>query len=276
VAWRAWSRQLYEAGFAGTTWPVDYGGHGLGPAFQAVWAEEVARSGLPDHIGVIGLGMAGPTIIDHGTDAQKRLLAPTLRADIVWCQGFSEPSSGSDLASLRTRAVRDGDHWVVNGQKVWSSFAHIADFCILLVRTGTDGTNHRALTYLLVDMHAPGVTVRPLRQLTGDPEFNEIYFDDVHVPVDMTVGAPGEGWRVAMTTLRHERATLGLGLASRLEAAVDSVLNLVGRPDGDGRVPAVDPALMGRLADVWIESRSLKMLNLRVVSALAESDDAPP
>ena len=180
---RAWSRKLFDAGYAGITWPKEYGGLGLPPTFQGIYLEEMARHDAPAHIGVIGLGMAGPTILAWGSDEQKaRYLSPLLAGEEVWCQGFSEPGAGSDLAAARTRAELDGDEWVVNGQKVWSSYAHIADWCILVVRTDPEAERHRGLSYLLVDMHAPGVEVRPLRQITGDPEFNEIYFTDVRVP----------------------------------------------------------------------------------------------
>jgi alkylation response protein AidB-like acyl-CoA dehydrogenase len=277
AAWRRWSRRLNEAGFAGLTWPEADGGRGLGHACTAIWAEEVARAGVPDHIGIIGVGMAGPTIIDHGTDEQRsRFLAPTLNADIVWCQGFSEPSSGSDLASVRTRARRDDDDWIVDGQKVWSSWAHAADWCILLVRTEDDLPSHQALSFLLLDMRSPGVTVRPLTQLTGDPEFNEIFLDGVRVPRSLTLGEAGAGWRVAMTTLKHERRGLGLGLAGRLDAAVRDVTALVTRTGPDGQRPANDPDVTGRIVDSWIESQALRALNLRVISAIAGGEDAPP
>ena len=168
---------------SGITWPTEYGGRGLGHTFQGIFLEESARAGAPPHLGGIGLGMAGPTIIAWGTHEQKtRYLKPLLRGDEIWCQGFSEPGSGSDLGGARTCAELDGDEWVVNGQKVWSSWAHIADWCILVVRTDREAPKHAGLSYLLVDMHAPGVEVRPLRQITGDPEFNEIFFSDVRVP----------------------------------------------------------------------------------------------
>ena len=186
---REWSKKLHEAGYAGLTWPREYGGQAAPYTHQAVFLEEMARAEAPEHIGVIGLGMAGPTIISHGTDEQKnRYLANILSGDEVWCQGFSEPGSGSDLASLRTKAVRDNGHFVVNGQKVWSSFAHIADWCILLVRTDPDAKKHQGITYLLVDMHSDGVDVRPLNQMSGEPEFNEIFFNDVRVPIENVLG----------------------------------------------------------------------------------------
>jgi alkylation response protein AidB-like acyl-CoA dehydrogenase len=176
-AWRAWSARLHQAGFAGLTWPADCGGGGLAPGYQAIWAEEVAAAGVPDHIGIVGIGMAGPTIIEHGTSEQReRFLRPTLAGEIVWCQGFSEPDSGSDLASVRTSARFSDGRWVINGQKVWSSWAHMADWCILLARTeGQDRPRHHGLSFFLVDMRAPGVQVRPLKQITGDAEFNEMF-----------------------------------------------------------------------------------------------------
>ena len=207
-----WSRKLYDGGYVGLTWPKEYGGGGLPHTLQGIFLEEQARVGAPQHIGVIGLGMAGPTIIAHGTEEQKsRYLEPLLKADEIWCQGFSEPGSGSDLAGARTRAVLDGDEWVVNGQKVWSSYAHIADFCILVVRTDPDAEKHSGLSYLLVDMKSPGVEVRPLTQITGDPEFNEIFFTDVRVPADLDPGQAGR-WLAgrddhAAARARHARAS---------------------------------------------------------------------
>ena len=249
--WRTWSLTLYEAGYVGITWPREHGGRGLAPACQAVWLEESARADVPDHIGLIGLGMAGPTIIRWGTaEQQQRLLPALLRGEEIWCQGFSEPDSGSDLAAARTRAVLDGDTWVVNGQKVWSSFAHFADWCILVVRTDPEAPKHAGLSYLLVDMHSPGVTVVPLPQLTGDPEFNEIFFEDVRVPATSMLGRVGDGWKVAMTTLSHERGTHGIGLAARLDADLRAAVRLGrrdaqpaqgGEPRPDIRVPMRSP-----------------------------------
>ncbi len=264
---RQWSRKLYEAGYAGLTWPKVYGGAGAPYTYQAIFLEETARAETPEHIGVIGLGMAGPTIIAHGRDDQKHAhLSNILSGDEVWCQGFSEPGSGSDLASLRTRAVRDGDHFVVNGQKVWSSFAHIADFCILLVRTDPDSPKHQGITYLLVDMHSPGVEVRPLVQITGDPEFNEIFFNDVHVPVDNVLGDINDGWRVAMTTLLHERGTLGFALTARLEVATRKLVELAKE-----RGAADDPLVRDRIARQWIDLQGLKFTNYRALTALMKT-----
>jgi alkylation response protein AidB-like acyl-CoA dehydrogenase len=224
---RAWSRRLFQAGYMGLTWPKEHGGQAAPYTHQAILLEEIARAEAPEHVGIIGLAMAGPTLIAHGTEAQKKAhLDKILSADEIFCQGFSEPGAGSDLASLRTRAERDGDGFVLNGQKVWSSFAHIADWCILLARTNPDAPKHKGLTYFLVDMHAPGVEVRPLRQLTGDPEFNEIFLTDVRVPADQVVGEVDGGWGVAMTTLLHERGTLGFLVRTGIPGPEGSVAKL--------------------------------------------------
>src|SRR5436309_4680571 len=215
----------------------------------------MARGQAPAHVGVIGLGMAGPTIMAHGTDEQKQAhLAKILSAEEIWCQGFSEPGAGSDLAAARTRAERRGDVYVVNGQKVWSSFAHIADFCILVTQSDPDAARYRNLTYLLVDMHAPGVEVRPLRQITGEAEFNEIFFDDVEVPVENRLDDEGNGWQVAMTTLRHERATLGFALTATLDAFFRRTLE-----EARERDPA--PHVRQALARERTELQALRLTN---------------
>jgi alkylation response protein AidB-like acyl-CoA dehydrogenase len=201
---------LAEAGLVGVTWPREYGGQGGTLVQHAVVAQELARARIPGLINHIGLGMCGPTVIAHGSQDQRdRYLARLLRADDVWCQLFSEPASGSDLAALRTSAVRDGEDWVVNGQKVWTTLAHVADRGILLTRTDPDRPKHAGLTMFVVDMHAPGVTVRPLRQMGGQADFNEVFFDDVRIPDSERLGEPGEGWRVALTTLMNERVAIG-------------------------------------------------------------------
>jgi alkylation response protein AidB-like acyl-CoA dehydrogenase len=269
---RAWGAKLYDAGYVGLTWPPEYGGRGLSPTYQAIYLEEIARANAPGHPGVIGLNMAGPTIIAWGTGEQKqRYLKPLLNGEEIWCQGFSEPGSGSDLAAARTSAVLDGDHWVVNGQKVWSSYAHKADWCILVVRTDPEAPKHAGLSYLIVDMHTPGVTVRPLHQITGDPEFNEIFFDDVRVPRDSILGEPGDGWKVAMTTLLHERGTLGFALSAELERMVNQLITLVKEHGPDGRRPADDPLIRDAVAREWIEMQSLRFTNYRSLTTLLET-----
>jgi len=259
---REWSRMLYDAGYAGLTWPKEFGGAGAPYSFQAIFYEEMARAHAPGHVGVIGLGMAGPTIMAHGSDEQKQAhLSKILSAEEIWCQGFSEPDAGSDLAAARTRAERRGDTYVVNGQKVWSSFAHIADFCILVTQSDPDAPRYRNLTYLIVDMHAPGVEVRPLRQITGEAEFNEIFFNDVEVPVSNRLGEEGEGWQVAMTTLLHERGTLGFALTAALESGVNRLLD-VAREKVNG-----DSGIRERVAAEWIELQALRYTNYRSLGA---------
>ncbi len=262
---RVWSRALHDAGYAGLTWPVEYGGAGRSPTYQAILLEELARAEAPPHLNVIGLGMAGPTIMAHGTEEQKRrYLEPILSADEVWCQGFSEPGAGSDLAALRTSARRDGDRFVVDGQKVWSSYAHVADLCILLARSDPASTRHDGLTYLIADMHAPGVEVRPLRQITGDAEFNEIFLSGVEVPVENVLGEIGGGWEVAMTTLLHERGTLGIALQAQLEIAVRRLVELA-------RDRGATPVQRDAVAREWIELQALRYTNARTLTRIEET-----
>jgi len=263
---REWSRELYDAGYAGLTWPKEYGGADAPYSHLAIFLEETARAEAPTHVNVIGLGMAGPTIMTHGTEEQKsRYLPKILSAEEIWCQGFSEPGAGSDLASVRTRAIDDGDHFVVDGQKVWSSFAHIADWCLLLTSSEPDAPRYRGLTYLLVDMHAPGVEVRPLRQLTGESEFNEIFFTGVRVPKENVLGEIGEGWQVAMTTLLHERGTLGFALTASLEVHVNKLIALAKRRQ------VTDPILRDRIAREWIELQALRYTNYRALTRLVQT-----
>jgi alkylation response protein AidB-like acyl-CoA dehydrogenase len=262
----AWSRSLGAAGYAGLTWPKEYGGSGAPYNHQAIFLEELARAEAPSHLGVIGLGMAGPTIIAWGTEAQKdRYLAKILSAEEIWCQGFSEPDAGSDLAAARTRIEDRGDHFLVNGQKVWSSFAHIADFCILVGLGLPDEPRYKNLTYVIADMHAPGVEVRPLVQITGHPEFNEIFFTDVQVPKENLLGEIGGGWQVAMTTLLHERGTLGFALAATLDVAVRKLLALAKERN------VTDPILRDRIAREWVELQALKYTNYRALTTLQKT-----
>jgi alkylation response protein AidB-like acyl-CoA dehydrogenase len=263
---RDWSRKLSEAGYAGLTWPKEYGGADAPYSYHAILLEELARAEAPQHIGVIGLGMAGPTIMAHGTEEQKaRYLPKILTAEEIWCQGFSEPGAGSDLASVRTKVdVRD-DGFVLNGQKVWSSWAHIAEHCILVGRNEPEAPPHQGLTYVIVDMHSPGVEVRPLRQITGEAEFNEIFLTDVSVARENLLGAVGDGWAVAMTTLLHERGTLGFALTGALDVAVRKLITLAAeRGNGSG-------LLRDRVAREWIELQALKLTNYRALTQLMRS-----
>jgi alkylation response protein AidB-like acyl-CoA dehydrogenase len=265
---RAWNRTLADARYAAIAWPVEWGGRGAGIMEQVVLAEEMHRAGAPGTLNPLGLSNIAPAIIEHGTEAQQRALLPRmLRGDDIWCQGFSEPDAGSDLASLTTSAVRDGDDWVVNGQKTWNTLGHLANWCELLVRTDPDVPKHRGITCLLVDMTSPGVEVRPLVTITGEREFNEIFFTDVRVPVANTLGAPNDGWRVAMTTLAYERGTvakLHLGLRAKIRRLLDEA---AGVPLGDGRVATDDPVVRRDLARVYLEGELLKLISDRAISA---------
>ncbi len=204
-----WQRKLYDAGYAGLQWPEAFGGRGLPVPQQLVYLEEYARAHAPYiSVNFVGMMHAGPTLIAEGTDEQRAFHLPRiLRGESVWCQGFSEPEAGSDLASLRTRAVRNGDEYVVNGQKIWSTRAHVADYCELLVRTDPDAPKHKGITWLILDMHQPGVVVRPMRTIDGESHFCEVFLDDARVPVTNRVGAENDGWRVTNVTLRFERGT---------------------------------------------------------------------
>jgi alkylation response protein AidB-like acyl-CoA dehydrogenase len=261
-----WSRKLFEAGFAGLTWPEEYGGRGEPYTHQAIVLEEFAKAGAPNHVNVIALGMAGPTIMVHGTEEQKqRYLPKMLSAEEIWCQGFSEPGAGSDLSAVRTRVEPRPDGFVVDGQKVWSSLAHFADFCILLGRSDPQSQRHAGLTYVIVDMRAPGVEVRPLRQITGEAEFNEIFFSAVHVPRANLLGEVGGGWQVAMTTLLHERGTLGFALTGVLDAQVQRLVALAKDRAAD------DPIIRDRVAQEWIELQALKLTNYRSLTTLMQT-----
>jgi alkylation response protein AidB-like acyl-CoA dehydrogenase len=264
-AGREWSRKLHGKGLAGLTWPKEYGGTAAPYSFQAIFLEEMARAEAPPHLGVIGLGMAGPTIMAHGTEKQKaRHLEKILSTEEIWCQGFSEPGAGSDLSAVRTSARLNGDSFVVNGQKVWSSFAHIADWCILVTRSDPESQRHAGLTYMVVDMHAPGVEVRPLRQITGEAEFNEIFFNDVEVPAENVLGEVGQGWQVAMTTLLHERGTLGFALTAGLES---QLLKLVALAKERG----ANAVQRDAIAREWIGLQALRYTNYRSLTALMKT-----
>ncbi len=257
---RAWSKALYEAGYAGLTWPSDHGGGGRDLTYEGILLEELARIEAPQHLGVIGIGMAGPTIIASGTEKQKeRYLKPILSADEIWCQGFSEPGAGSDLAAVQTSARLEGSHFVLDGQKVWSSFAHIADRCILLARSDPTSERHDGLTYLIVDMNAPGVEVRPLRQITGDSEFNEIFLTGVEVPLENVIGEIGDGWNVALTTLLHERGTLSVRLAAELDVTMGKLVGLA-------RDRGATPLQRDAIARAWIDLQALRWTSYRLLA----------
>jgi alkylation response protein AidB-like acyl-CoA dehydrogenase len=259
---RAWQHKLADAGYAAIAWPKEYGGRGAGVLEQVVHAEEMDRARAPHDLNPIGMSNIAPAIMTYGTEAQKTHLLPRmLRGDDIWCQGFSEPDAGSDLASLRTTAVRDGDHYIVNGQKVWTTLAHLANWCELLVRTDPAAPKHRGISALLVDMTLPGIEIRPLRTMTGEFEFNEVFFDDVRVPVSALLGPENAGWPVAMTTLNNERAgvlKLYLGMRRRVHALYDATRE-AGRSD--------DPLTRQALARCYLETELLKLFSDASVQA---------
>lgn len=268
---RWWQRCLFEGGWAGITWPSEYGGRGASLIEQLIYNEEYARLRAPDILALkIALSLVGPTIIACGTTAQKqRYLQPILRGDEIWCQGFSEPNAGSDLASVRTRAERDGEDFVVNGQKIWTSVARHADWCMLVVRTRTDGPKHRGITFLLVDMKTPGITIRPLREMTGEAWFNEVFFDQVRVPQENVVGAVDGGWDVVMTTLGFERA--GSTPHVRLQAQAEMLVELARVRTRQGRAAARDPKLRQRIAQHLIDAAVLRFTAYRNVTRVART-----
>ncbi|HEX3784868.1 MAG TPA: acyl-CoA dehydrogenase family protein [Pseudonocardiaceae bacterium] len=252
---------LHDAGFAGITWPVAYGGQGLREQAQLAFNEVARDFDLPVFSFIIGLGMCGPTIVDLGTEEQKiRYLRPLLRGEQVWCQLFSEPGAGSDVASLQSRAVADGDGWVLDGQKVWTTLAQRADFGAVLARTNSDVPKHKGLTMFIVDMHAPGVTVRPLRDMTGRAPFNEVSFEGVRIGGDAVIGAVGEGWRAAVTMLGHERVWIGTSVARRSDPFAFTALAEDARAQG----LLADPAIRAELAELYARQASLRLFTARL------------
>ncbi|HVN64787.1 MAG TPA: acyl-CoA dehydrogenase family protein [Candidatus Binataceae bacterium] len=262
---RAWQRHLHEAGYVALSWPKEFGGQAMDPVRQTIVSEEMARAQAPQLLGGLGIAMLGPTLITWGSEEQKnRYLKKILTAEEIWCQGYSEPGSGSDLASLQTRAVIDGDNFVVNGQKVWTSAAQFADGMFCLVRTDPEAPKHRGISYILIDMHSPGLTVRPLVQMTGDRGFNEVFFDNVRVPRANLVGKLNEGWIVANSTLFHERNMLGS--ASGAEQRFLRLLALAKTIERGGRPLTADPVFRQRLADLESRVISMRYHSLRLLT----------
>src|SRR4051812_4749762 len=252
---KAWQRKLADAGWAGLSWPEEYGGRGATLIEQAIFNEEIARAQAPSVANVLGLVMGGPVVIAYGAEGQKqRYLKPILTADEIWCQGFSEPESGSDLASLKTKAVKDNGEWVVTGQKVWTTYAHEAKWCMLVARTDFDVPKHKGLTYFLMDMEQDAVQVRPLRQITGEAEFNELFIEEARIPDENVIGGVGNGWMVAITTLMHERAGLGFGSAIQLKIALGELMELARERGVDE-----DPVIRQKIAQLYIEAECLRL-----------------
>jgi alkylation response protein AidB-like acyl-CoA dehydrogenase len=276
VEYNDWCARLGEAGWATPTWPKEYGGAGLDPSQARVVNDALARYRVPRSFNIIGIGMGGPTLLQWGNDEQRRRWLPAMAQHReIWCQLFSEPGAGSDVAGLATRAVRDGDEWIVNGQKVWTTLAHMARWGMLVARTNPDVPKHKGMTYFIVDMHAPGVEVRPLKQITGDAEFNEVFFTDVRIPDANRVGDEGQGWSVATETLMNERVALsGAGSAGGDNVGGGPVDDLVAEAKRVGAWD--DPVLRDRLVQAAIDGRVIKMTNLRAAAGRKGGKRAGP
>lgn len=272
--WRQWQRLLFDAGYGGMAWPKEYGGQAADPIRKAIFTEEMDRVGAPERLNTIGEDFAGPTIIDFGTPAQKeRFLRPILTGEEIWCQLFSEPEAGSDLASLRTKATKVDGGWKINGQKIWTSRAHIAAHAILLARTG-GGPRHKGITFFLLPMDSEGITVRPLAHMLGEAEFNEVFLDDVFIPDDLVVGDVDGGWKVAMGTLAYERVAIATGRVNTKRAVDDIVDDIAEMTDESGRPLGADPVIRQKVADLYGRALVHYLIGQRVITLAA--NDGPP
>ena len=261
---RAWQKTMAQAGYVGMDWPREFGGRGAPITEMVILYQEMARAESPQIVNRGGVSMLGPTLMKLGTPEQQKRFLPRIRtAEDLWCQGFSEPNAGSDLANLQTRAVLDGDHFVVNGQKVWTSMGHVADWCFLLVRTDPAAAKHKGISFLLVDMKTPGITVRPLRQITGEAEFNETFFDNVKVPRENLVGKINEGWSVAITTLAYERDLLTFIRHISLRNALHRLVKLT-----QSRGRNTDPVVRQKIAELWIGEQALQLNGYRSLTKI--------
>jgi alkylation response protein AidB-like acyl-CoA dehydrogenase len=263
-----WERTLYRGGWNGINWPKQYGGRGASLVEQAIFAEEMAIAAAPDGINIVGRNLTAPTLFQHGTEAQRqRFLPKILSGEEVWCQGFSEPNAGSDLAAVRCRAERNGGDFVVNGQKIWTSFAQYAQWCIVLVRTDPSLSKHKGISFLLVDMNSPGISIRPLVQISGESEFNETFFDDVRVPAENLVGELNGGWHIAMTTLAYERGPEdSLGRQIRFKQELDRLLTTLATVRRGSRTVLDDPVVCDKLARCIAEIEIMRLTCLRSFS----------
>lgn len=269
---RDWQRSLYDGGWAGISWPKEFGGRGATLMEQAIFQEELARANAPQLIGTIGLSLVGPTIIAMGSEAQKSRYLPTiLSGEEIWCQGFSEPNAGSDLAALGTKAIRDGDDFVINGQKIWTSFAQFADWCLLLVRTDTEAPKHKSITCLLGNMRSEGISVRPLRQMSGDSGFNEVFFSNVRVPIAQVLGEVNKGWTTAITALMNERANLGTGVQVVFKRNLEALIARSHTVERNGRPASEDPILRQKLAQAYLELEILRLNTNRALTSLSKT-----
>ncbi|HEY0406279.1 MAG TPA: acyl-CoA dehydrogenase [Pyrinomonadaceae bacterium] len=267
-----WQRKLYDGGWAGISWPKEYGGRGATLMEQSIFQAELARANAPQLIGTIGLSLVGPTIIAMGTIEQKeRYLSKILSGEEIWCQGFSEPNAGSDLAALGTKAARDGEDFIINGQKIWTSFAQMADWCLLLARTRADAPKHKGITCLLADMRSEGVSVRPLRQMSGDSGFNEVFFSNVRVPAAQVLGTVNEGWTTAITALMNERANLGAGIQVVFKRNLEALIARSRLIERDGRPASEDPLVRQKLAQAYLELEILRLNTNRALTSLSKT-----
>jgi alkylation response protein AidB-like acyl-CoA dehydrogenase len=273
VRLRDWQRVMHSAGYVGVSWPRSWGGQGLTPLHQLVLNEELSRVHAPQPIGLIGLDVVGPSIAKYGTQAQRQLLPLLLAGEHIWCQGFSEPGAGSDLAAISTRANRDGEHFVVSGTKIWTSWGHKADQCALLART--EGNGHRGLTYLIVDMRTPGISVRPIRQMTGESEFCQIFFDDVVVPTSNVVGQVGQGWEIAMDTLSHERGSYALRRRVEIGVSFDDAADAIAASVGTN-LDAVPARLLEALGRSVVALEVLSAQNRATAERMMRAPDPSP
>jgi alkylation response protein AidB-like acyl-CoA dehydrogenase len=270
---KAWQAKKADAGFAGITWPKEWGGRGGTPMQQIIWNQEEAEYDVPPNIFLIGLGMCIPTMIAYAKPEQlQRYVRPALRGDEIWCQLFSEPSGGSDVAGLRTRAEKRGDEWVVNGQKIWTSGAHYSRYGLLLTRSDPNKPKHAGLTAFFIDMHAPGVEVRPIHQMSGASNFNEVFFTDLRIPDEQRLGAPGAGWKVAITTLMNER----LAASEVRRPDMQDLLELARAVESDGRPAIADPAVRERIAEWHAQNAGLTYTRFRVLTALSRGQTPGP
>src|SRR3989441_2409543 len=270
---RAWHRTMYDAGYVGMGWPTEYGGRGATPMQQAIAADEMARANAPAPINGLGVGFIGPTIITHGTPEQKqRYLRKILTAEEMWCQLYSEPNSGSDLASLRTRAEDRGDHFLVNGQKIWTSGGHIADWGILLARSDPGVAKHKGISCFLFDMRQPGVEVRPLKQITGSSEFNEVFMTNARAEKADLIGRLGQGWEIAQTTLGYERGANSLGRVTRYNIAFNQLVKAAKALRRDGKPLIENAAVRAKMGRIYAELEVQRYAALRVLSSLQKSE----
>ncbi len=274
--WEQWQRMQFDAGYAGLSWPREFGGGGADAKLKAVFTEELDRAGAPERLNIIGEDFGGPTIIAFGTsEQQERYLRPILTGEHIWCQLFSEPESGSDLASLRTAAVKVDGGWKINGQKIWTSRAQLAAHAILLARTG-GGPRHKGITYFLLDMSAPGVRVRPLQHMLGEAEFNEVFLDDVFIPDHDVVGGIDDGWRVAMGTLAFERVAIATGRVNTTGAVNDLIAQIARQTDDDGNPLGTDPHVRQKIADLYGRALTHYLISQRVIASAAGGEPPGP